>query len=301
MVCLVTGATGDVGSKVVEGLLARGVRPRAFVRDPDKAHERFGDRVEIFVGDLGNTEALAEALTGVHSLFLVNSGPEIPARDEIAVHAAKAGGVKHLVKLSSLDVREGLAIGAWHERGEAAIRMAGVPFTFLQPTGFMSNLLAWAGSIKKEGIVRSSTGNGRRAFIHSGDIAAVAVEVLLSRSHIGESLPLTGPEALTFAEVAAKIAVRIGKPLTFQPISDDEARQRYSATGAPPEETAAHVALWRAIRDGKLGAVTGTVERILLRKPITLDQWIVENASAFTDRPAANDLKASPNATGAPV
>jgi uncharacterized protein YbjT (DUF2867 family) len=281
MAYLITGATGDVGSKVVENLLTRGERPRVFVRDGEKARSHFGNRVDVFVGDLSDSEALSQAIQGVDSVFLVNSGPEIPARDEKAAMAAKACGVKHLVKLSSLDVQQGLAIGAWHERGEAAIRAAGVSFTFLQPTGFMSNLLAWAGSIKSEGIVRSSTGDGRRAFIHSADIATVAVEVLVSRSHVGESLGLTGPQALTFAEVAAQISAAISKPLTFQSISDEEARQRYAATGAPTEETEAHVALWRAIREGRLGTVTNTVERILGRKPIVLDQWIVENIAAF--------------------
>jgi uncharacterized protein YbjT (DUF2867 family) len=283
MTYLITGATGDVGSKVVEHLLARGERPRVFVRDLKKAHSLFGNRAEAFAGDLADAEALRKAVEGIDSLFLVNSGPEIPARDEIAAHAAKAAGVKHLVKLSSLDVQQGLAIGAWHERGEAAIRAAGVPFTFLQPTGFMSNLLAWAGSIKREGIVRSSTGNGGRAFIHSSDIAAVAAEVLLSGGYIGESLPLTGPEALTFGQVTARISVAIGKPLTYQAISDDEARRRYAASGASSEETEAHVALWRAIREGRLGTVTNTVEQILDRKPIALDQWIAENASVFVE------------------
>ncbi len=66
--------------------------------------------------------------------------------------------MRHLVKLSSMDVQHGLAIGAWHELGEAAIRASGIPFTFVQPTGFMSNLLAWARSIKTERIVRASTG-----------------------------------------------------------------------------------------------------------------------------------------------
>jgi uncharacterized protein YbjT (DUF2867 family) len=108
------------------------------------------------------------ALEGIDECFLVNSGPQIPVRDELAATAAKAAGVKHLVKLSSMDMQHGLAIGAWHERGEAAIR--GIPFTFVQPTGFMSNLLAWVPSIKAEGVVRASTGNGRRTFIHSDDM-----------------------------------------------------------------------------------------------------------------------------------
>src|ERR1700679_843968 len=160
MTYLITGATGDVGSKVVEHLLQRGERPRVFVRDAEKARSRFGNRVEILVGDLADHTALKAALAGVDKLFLVNSGPQIPERDEAAAKAAKAAGVTHLVKLSSMDVEQGLAIGAWHERGEAAIRASGIPFTFVQPTGFMSNLLAWSTSIRTEGIVRASTGDG---------------------------------------------------------------------------------------------------------------------------------------------
>jgi len=281
MTYLITGATGDVGSKVVEHLLQHRNRPRVFVRDAAKALSRFGDLVDIFVGDLADPTSLKAALEGADELFLVNTGPQIPARDEAAAKTAKAAGVRHLVKLSSMDVQQGLAIGAWHERGEAAIRASGIAFTSVQPTGFMSNLLAWATSIKAEGIVRSSTGDGRRAFIHSSDIAAVAVEALTTRKHDGESLPITGPEALSFAEVTARIGSAIEKPLRFQSISDEEARARYSAISGSAAETEAHVSLWRAIREGRLATVTDNVERVLGRKPIAIDQWALENAAAF--------------------
>jgi uncharacterized protein YbjT (DUF2867 family) len=282
MTYLITGATGDVGARVVDSLLALGERPRLFVRDEIKARSRFGDRVAVSVGDLADTASLESALEGVNALFLVTSGPRIPDLDDAAATAAKAAGVRHLVKLSSLDVEQNLAIGAWHERGEEAIRASGVPFTFLRPSGFMANLFAWATSIKNEGLVRSSTGDGKRGFIHSDDIAAVATEIFRTGSHVGESLPLTGPEALSFSEVAIKIGTAIGRPLRYQPISDEEAGSRYAAaTGAPPEETEAHVCLWRAIREGRLATVTNWVERILGRKPISLDRWAEENAGAF--------------------
>jgi uncharacterized protein YbjT (DUF2867 family) len=281
MTYLITGATGDVGSKVVTHLLQRGDRPRVFVRNAEKAQALFGPRVEIFVGDLTQPESLQPALEGVDELFLVNSGPQIPVLDDLAAKAAKAAGVRHLVKLSSMDVQNGLAIGAWHELGEAAIRASGISFTFVQPTGFMSNLLAWARSIKTEGIVRASTGAGRRAFIHSEDIAGVATAALTTRVYDGQSLPITGPEALTFGDATATIASAIGKGLTFQPISDEEARQRYSAISGSVAETEAHVSLWRAIREGRLAVVTDNVERILGTKPIPLKQWAIENAAAF--------------------
>jgi (4-alkanoyl-5-oxo-2,5-dihydrofuran-3-yl)methyl phosphate reductase len=224
---------------------------------------------------------MRSAVKGAGTIYLVNVGPEIPRRDEAAAVLAKEEGVSRIIKLSSLDVEQGLAIGAWHEKGEAAIRAAGIPFTFIRPTGFMSNLLAWAHSVKTEKIVRSSAGDGRRPFIHSDDIAAVSVEVLLSTKYLGKSLPITGSESLTFAEATATIAKVIGEPLTFQPISDDEARERYSRISGSPEETGAHVTLWRAIREGRLAAVTHEAERILGRKPIPLSQWASENAGSF--------------------
>src|SRR5271168_3545829 len=154
MTHLITGATGDVGSKVVERLIQNGERPRVFVRDENKGRSHFGDCVDIAVGDLADEASLRAALERVDDLFLVNTGPQIPVRDEAAANAAKAAGIKHLVKLSSMDVEQALAIGAWHERGEAAIRKCGIPFTFVRPTGFMSNLFAWAPSIKAEGAIR---------------------------------------------------------------------------------------------------------------------------------------------------
>jgi (4-alkanoyl-5-oxo-2,5-dihydrofuran-3-yl)methyl phosphate reductase len=283
MTYLITGATGEIGSHVIEQLIARGDRPRVFVRDAAKAHSRFGNHVDVFVGDLGNPESLAPALKGAGVLFLVNSGPQIPVLDEQAATTAKAAGIKRLVKLSSMDVEQNLAIGAWHQKGESAIRALGIPFTFVRPTGFMSNLLAWARSIKTEGVVRASTGNGRRPFVHSRDIASVAVKAITTCEYEGQSLPMTGPEAVTFAEATARIGAAIGKALRFEPISDEEAGRRFAASGAAEEEVKAHIALWRAIRQGHLATVTNSVQRILGRQPITLDQWITENAAAFRD------------------
>ena len=141
---LITGATGDVGSRVVSHLLKRNIRPRVLVRNEAKARFLFGDRVDVFVGDLAEPASMRDALKGAETIYLVNVGPGIPRRDEAAALLAKEEGVKRILKLSSLDVEHGLAIGAWHEKGEAAIRAVGVPFTFVRPTGFMSNLLACA-------------------------------------------------------------------------------------------------------------------------------------------------------------
>ena len=282
MTCLITGATGDIGFRVVNQLLQRGERPRVFVRNMEKAEQQFGHLVDIFRGSFDDPSSLARALNGADTVFLVTVGPDIPRHDAIAADCAIAAKVRHIVKLSTVDTLPDLIIGSWHEKGEAAIRASGIPFTFLQPSGFMSNLLAWSHSIKHEGIVRSSTADGRRPFIHCDDIAAVAVAGLTSRDYDGASLPLTGPEALTFAEITARISAAIRKPLIYEPISDDEARHHYaSATGADQIETEAHVALWRAIRENRLATVTDTVERALGRKPLGFDLWLAQNLHAF--------------------
>jgi len=104
---------------------------------------------------------------------------------------------------------------------------------------------------------------------------------LTTHAYHNESLPITGPEALSFAEVTAKMGGAIGSPPTFQPSSDEEARRRHSRTSGSAEETDAHVALGRAIREGRLAALNRNVERTLGRKPIGLDQWPMENAGAF--------------------
>ena len=281
MTYLITGATGDVGARVVRQLVARNIRPRVLVRSAEKAYALFGESAEIRMGDLADTATTRLAMKGVDTLFLVNVGPEIPQRDEAAATAAREEGVRRIVKLSSIDVEHGLAIGAWHELGEAAIRASGVAFTFIRPTGFMNNLLAWAHSIKTEGIVRSSTGNGGRPFIHSEDIAAVSLAALLDAGYAGRILSITGPRSLSFGDATQIIAHAIGKKLVYQAISDEEAGERYSRFSGSPQETKAHVALWRAIRERRLAAATDEVEQTLARKPVSLEQWASENAQHF--------------------
>jgi uncharacterized protein YbjT (DUF2867 family) len=281
MTYLITGATGEIGSRVVAALLSRGERPRIFVRDIEKARVRFGERVDIVGGDLADGASLRAALQGATALFLVNSGPEIPGRDENAAQAAKAAGVQHLVKLSSMDAQQQVGTGAWHARGESAIRASGIAFTFVQPTGFMSNALFWAPSVKAQGVVRSTTGDGRIPFIHSDDIAAVATAALTSRDYHRKALPISGPQALSYAEMGAKIGAAIGKSLKFEQISEEQVRARMTESGDSREIVDAHLAIYRAIREGRLATVTDNVERILGRKPITFDGWVQENIAVF--------------------
>jgi len=281
MTYLITGATGEVGSRVVNGLLSRGIRPAIFVRDLAKARARYGDSVDIHVGALADHDSLRAALHGIDVLFLLNSGPELIQRDAAAAQIAKTAGVQRLVKLSSLDAQQQVGTGVWHAQGESAIRAAGVPFTFVRPTGFMSNALFWASQIKAQGVLRSSTGHGKIPFIDPDDIAAVSIKALTTAKYVGESLPLTGPEALSYADMAAKIAAASGKPIRFEAISEEEERRRMAAWEDSPAMIDAHISIYRAIREGRLATVTHEVERVLGRKPGNFDHWLQQNAAAF--------------------
>jgi (4-alkanoyl-5-oxo-2,5-dihydrofuran-3-yl)methyl phosphate reductase len=282
MTYLITGATGNVGSLVTKGLLARGIRPRVFVRDYEKARALFGDGVDLATGDLGSADDLLRAFAGVDVVFLVNSGPEIAALDAMAAITARSAGIQRLVKLSSYDAREqNVGTGVWHAAGEAAIRSSGVPYTFVQPSGFMSNALYWAKSIKAEGVLRSATGQGKIPFIHPADIAAVAVEAITSPRYKGQSLPITGPEALSYEQMGRIIGESIGKEIRFQGMSDEEARAQQAVWNTSPALAEARLSIFRAIREGKLAGVTDEVGRVLGRKPIAFQQWAKESAAAF--------------------
>ncbi|HEX4407047.1 MAG TPA: NAD(P)H-binding protein [Polyangia bacterium] len=284
MLHVITGATGNIGGRVVTRLIALGERPRVLARDAAAARARFGDRVDVAVGDLADGAALAAALAGADTLFLVNSGPDLERRDALAAEAARTAGTKRLVKLSSLGARatgEATAIALWHGRGEDAIRASGVPYTFVQSVGFMSNAVAWARTIKAQGVVRASTGDGRIAMIHPEDLAAVATKALTTDAHEGQALAVTGPALLTYAEMTAKIGAVIERPLRFEPISDDEARRALLTAGMPPAVVEALVTLWREVREGLVATVTDTVEAVTGAKPASFDQWATENVAAF--------------------
>jgi uncharacterized protein YbjT (DUF2867 family) len=279
---LVIGATGNIGSRVTRRLIARGERPSVFVRSAKKAKTLFGAEVDMHVGDLEKPlSSLAAALADVDGTFLVSDGPDLDARDRTVAFAAKSAGVRHVVKLSTLDVHTGVGTGPWHARGEAAVRDSGVTFTFIQAAGFMLNALGWADSIRDEGLLRSSAGKGKIAFIHPDDIADVAMAALTTRDHDGQSLVITGPEALSYGEMAATIGVAIGKQVRFEEMSDNQAYAGVVAWAGKGPYADALVDIWRAVREGRLATVSEGVRQVIGRRPISFDRWAEENADVF--------------------
>jgi uncharacterized protein YbjT (DUF2867 family) len=274
---LLTGATGTVGGRVLGQLLARGIAPRVLARDPTRLTG------EVVQGDLGDERSLRAACAGIDVLFLLNSGPELAARDELAARLAREQGVRRIVKLSALGARasgRATAVAQWHAQGEQAILASGLEATFVQPVGFMTNTLAWAPSIRRAGVVRASTGDGRIAMIHPDDVARVVVEALLSEQALG-ALRVTGPAALSYAEMTAQLGAAIGRPLRFEPISDREAGEELRRHGLPPPLGTALLELWSEVRRGLVSLVTDEVQRITGRPPITFAEFAGAATGAF--------------------
>src|SRR5256714_14236880 len=214
---LITGASGNVGSEVLKQVIATGAKPRAMYRS-QQAGASAPKEVDVAIADFAKPEELQRAFRGVERLFLLCAPvPELPQLEGNAVDAAKSAGVKHIVKLSAIGAGEGAhTFARGHQASEGKLRESGIAYTLLRPNGFMQNFLLYAGTIQSQGAFYGSGSEAPVSHIYIGDIAAVAAKALTSSSgHENKIYELTGPEALSYSDVAKKIGTAIGKPVKY--------------------------------------------------------------------------------------
>ncbi|MGW5352790.1 NAD(P)H-binding protein [Streptomyces sp. NPDC004031] len=279
---LVTGATGNIGRELVSQLDAAGAAVRILVRDPARA-AALPAGAERFTGDLLSPESLAGAAAGADRMFLLTPGITTDAAG-LAVTAAKAAGVRHIVFLSSTNVLGDPMpkMGRWHHAREEIVRASGVPATILRPGGFMTNALDWLPTIRAANYVLDPVGPGRTAPIDPADIAAVAAHALTTDGHEGQTYEITGAELFTVAEQAAVISAAIGRTVTARPVTTaEEAVAARFPNGAPPALAEAIVEGFHLMRDDVEGYRTDTVEKLLGRPPATFADWCARHADVF--------------------
>jgi uncharacterized protein YbjT (DUF2867 family) len=212
---LVTGATGLNGKALVRQLSAKGVLLRALVRNVGKAAELAAlPNVEIVVADMAKPETLPAALRGVERAMLNSSAD--PAMLEVQsnfIAAAAKAGVKHVVKLSGImpELDSPFRFARMHGEIEKRLEAAGMAFTHLRAGEFMPTYFRQVPSIVAKGALFLPMENQRIASIDVGDLAEIAAMILTSPGHEGKIYPLTGPEALTMAEVAEKLSAATGQ------------------------------------------------------------------------------------------
>ncbi len=287
---LVTGATGIAGSQVVRALLEQRQDVRAFVRDPDKARGLFGDAADLAPGDFAEPRSLRAALHGADVLFL--SGADDPRRVEwetAAIDAAAEAGVRRIVKLSSIVARPGapVAFWDWHGRIEQHLSDSAVPSVILRSSFFMSNLLAAAEPVALDGKLYAPAGGAQIAMIDPRDVGNAAAAVLTSAGHDGRSYALTGPEAVTYTQVAAALAEATGREVEFVDLPDEAATQGLIQAGLPAFAAEQVVAVFAQARLGVAAQVTATVETLTGRAPRDVASFARDSANLFSRREAA--------------
>lgn len=266
MTILVTGATGSVGRLVVDHLVAAGAPVRALTVDPRRAALPAG--VEVAVGSVLRPETLPAALAGVDRMYLA------PAPRTAAEVVARAGdaGVAHVVDLSGEP-------GTWWGEVTRAVEAGAPRWTHLWPGDFMENTLTWAPGVAATRTVREPWPHGRSAPIAMDDVARVAATALLTSTHHGAALSLTGPEVLTRVDLAERIGAALGEPVAFVTVTRDEAV-------ADLEPTMGGDAAWYVDTvlagnvDGPAAAMT-TVADVTGAPATTFAAWAVAHAGAF--------------------
>ncbi|AKN68456.1 oxidoreductase [Streptomyces sp. PBH53] len=277
---LVIGATGTTGSRTAARLAAAGHPVRAASR---RAVPVAGADPVRF--DWYDPASFDPALTGADRVYLVPPvGDPAPAAVMLPfLERARAHGVRRAVLLSSSAIAAGgPAVGAVHEAlpglfGEWAV---------LRPSWFMQNFTgahAHATAIREEGVIRSATGTGRVGFIDADDIAAVAATVLTDDRAPDTDLILTGPETLSYDDIARICTETTGRRVTHHRLTAEQLRDHLTETAGLPAAFAAMLAsLDHAIADGAEDRVTTTVHDVTGRPPHTFREVLHRETATRT-------------------
>jgi uncharacterized protein YbjT (DUF2867 family) len=276
---LVTGATGNVGPHVVGALRRRGAQVRAL------AHERqaaFGPDVEVVTGDLGDRDSVLAACKGIDVLFLACANHPMQVEWETgAIDAAAEAGVRRIVKLSARGAGTGPEDGfwAWHGRIEDHLLASGIPSVLLRPHFSMANLLGSAGSISAAGMLFAPIGRTRVPMIDPRDIAETAAVTLTSDGHDGRAYVLTGPEPLTFEEVAAVLSEVAGRRIGFADVPEAAALDALLMSGVPEPLARNVITVFGMLRAEPEAELTDTVEVLTGTPPRRLDDYARDHAA----------------------
>ena len=280
---LVTGATGNIGTHVVEHLMARGATVRAFARNPQAASAKLGD-VELVCGDLGDPASIRRALVDVDRVFLTAAdGPNKVAHEQAVIDAAAAAGVELVVKLSALraDPESPLPVFAWHGAIEQHLHRSGIPAVVLQPSFFMSNLLMVADGVARTDTLYAPTGGAPVAMIDGRDVARVAAATLVDGRHVGRRLQLTGPAPITFHDIAAAISQAVGRQIEYVDLTPDQARPRFEGAGLPVWLQEHLAGVFALIRAGAFESATDTVQEVTGEPATDISVFARDHAPAF--------------------
>ena len=296
-VILVTGATGQVGYHLMEELADAGAEATAMVRVEAKAADLPGSPQHV-VASLDDPPP-AEVLQAFDRVFLLSPAHERQVELEtIFIDALVAAGHRpHVVKIAldgfqapDSDVR----FMRSHRQIAVHLDATGLPVTYLAPNLFMENLLEAADTIRDQGTIFAPAGQGRIGFVAASDVARAAARILTGDDggHEDQTYVLTGPEALSYADVAARLSAVFAREVDYDDLAEAQAKEQMQASGLSPWQVDGNLELFEWIRHGGTDSVTSTVRDLTGDDPQTIDDWLSEMRAAFVGRP--EDLPPSP-------
>lgn len=283
---LVTGASGMVGSQLVKQLNATGTKFRVMLREQsDKAPAG----AEVAIADFSDAATLRAAMRGVERVFLLCAPvPNLAELEGNAIDAAKASGVKHIVKLSVIGAADAAHMFAKpHHEVEEKLKKSGIGWALLRCNGFMQNFLQFAGTIKSQNAFYSAGEESKASWVDVRDIAAVAAKALTSSGHDGKTYEITGPEALSYDEVAKKFSSALGRPIKYVAITPEQQGAALRQAGLPQYTVDAILDLMRYYDAGHAEQVSPDVEHVTGRKATSFDQFARDFGAAFKPEVAA--------------
>jgi uncharacterized protein YbjT (DUF2867 family) len=283
---LLTGATGTAGSLIANEFVRERVPARILVRNRAKAAE-LGKvpTVEIVEGDMSRQSTLGAALDGVDRVLMISA----PLMDMVEtqntfIDAAKAAGVRHVIKFSGLDARPDTTFpfGIMHLAIEKHLEKSGLAWTHLRPTGFMQEYLREAQSIIHDNAFYLALAAVRLNPVDLVDVGKIGFLLLRDGGHEGERIPITGPEALSMAEIADRISRAAGRTVRYVAVSPDARRQALISHGIPAEiADALHEQVKERLKAGIESQVDLSTHQIFKIKPTTFLEFAQRNAEAF--------------------
>ncbi len=276
---LVLGATGTVGSETVKVLKAKKVPVTAASRDPKKAEASLG--VPAVEWDFEKPAGFAAALKGVSTLFLLTPPGTMKdlAYATAALDAAKAAGVKKIVRLSALGAEQNPE--GFLAKVEKLVEGSGLAWVHLRPTFFNQNSDEGLLDGIKAGVIALPTGDGKTGFIDARDIGAVAAETLSSSKWDGQAIGMTGPEALTYSDQARFISAATGRTVVFKDLTVDEFKAAWKSYGILAGYIDFMADLYGFVKAGYTAGLADGVQKVLGREPIKFEQYAKDYAVKF--------------------
>lgn len=270
MTILITGSTGNIGGEVVNHLVGKELPLRAFVRDRNKAFKLEEQGIEIAQGDFSQPDTLDAALQGIEKAFLVM--PNDPHQVELEsnfIDAAQKAGVRQVVKLSVMGAGElPSTFQKWHRQIEEHLEASGMTWTHLRPNMLMQNMRWFAQTIAQQGAFYNIVGDAKISHIDARDVAAVAATCLSESGHENKAYVLTGSEAISFDEVAAKFSKALACPVAYVNVTPQDLKAARLANGEPEWYLDAELELFACWAEGAGSPITNEVA-MLTHHPAT--------------------------------